>query len=86
MYCQVLLIGLNLSDISGLMKLSCFEDVARKDSDFIYIKVAIYDSDLICLKYARVYTWEYNRAGGDLALKNLPLLCSQIDCLNKYHT
>jgi len=63
MYCQVLLIGLNLSDISGLMKLSCFEDVARKDSDFIYIKVAIYDSDLICLKYARVYTWEYNRAG-----------------------
>ena len=36
MYGQVLLIGLNLSDISGLMKLSCFED-----SDFIYIKVAI---------------------------------------------
>ena len=41
MYCQVLLTGLNLSDISGLMKLSCFEDVAIKDSDFIYIKVAI---------------------------------------------
>ena len=69
------------------MKLSYFEDVARKDSDFIYIKVAIYDSDLICLKYAWVYTWEYNRAeGGDLALKNLPLLCSPMDCLNKYHT
>ena len=64
MYCQVLLIGLNLSDISGLMKLSCFEDVARKDNDFIYIKVAIYDSDLICLKYARVFTSEYKRAGG----------------------
>ena len=46
------------------MKLSCFEDIARKDSDFIYKKVAIYDSDLICLKYARVYTWEYNRSGG----------------------
>ena len=61
MYGQVLLIGLNLS---GLMKPSCFEEVAIKDSDFIYIKVAIYDSDLICLKYARVYTWEYNRAGG----------------------
>ena len=52
MYCQVLLIGLNLSDISGLMKLSCFEDIAIKDSDFIYIK------------YARVYTWEYKRVGG----------------------
>jgi hypothetical protein len=66
MYFQVLFIGLNLSDISGLMKLSYFEDVAIKDSDLIYIKVAIYDSDLICLKYARVHTWEYSRAGGGI--------------------
>jgi len=63
-YCQVLFVGLNLSDTSGLMKLSCFEDVAIKDSDLIYIKVAIYDSNLICLQYARVHTWEYNKAGG----------------------
>ena len=64
MYCQVLFIGLNLSDASGLMTLSYFEDVAIKESDLIYIKVAIYDSDVIFLKYAGVHTWEYSRAWG----------------------
>jgi len=38
-FCQVLFIGLNLSDTSGLTKISYVEDVATKDSDLIYLNM-----------------------------------------------
>ena len=38
-YCQVLYIGLKLSDTSSLMKLSYVEDLVTKDSDLIHLNM-----------------------------------------------